>query len=537
MVSFPLSILNLRTCYFKIHMNTNPPEDVKHFANITWEVLNILKENFPSKLHLYQENLECCAPVYKPLKPREELRRQISCALSKKETPKLLLREEIEDVWYILEGCRKFKESKGVTACLELLDSNYHCPSLLLSNTSQPNQELLHSIIKDETYDSSTQINETLAKKILLKIDEHSPQYDLPRLKPKESAESHKTQELDRTQTPSEFTFDINEREEITSLTLSRSYDKPSSLRLCLFQMAESHDLQRVTFILEMISKYSNQEIKKLKKNQLSFKTLHVMKKYCHGDYGFDSEVAKLGYFQYFLMKVLIISSEYHIDFMDYMYEGIFDQLGQIMEESVIFIYDSTINGYLHWNSKSVTFLHLALDYLSLTINVKCSKFFNPLQKTLIKLEERLLALTHEEVNIAKVFKSHFQNKIISENSIERFENEDLRTVSPLLFHILIRIREMTTKIHALTEYGETHADKFKRYFPDGYSNIYNIQTQPLAEIKRTKNINVYEQENETSFKHTKAQTFAPLGKDKEEKTPEEKRVALQTLNYNLIKH
>ncbi len=73
-ISLPLSIYHLRTSYFKLHINTKPPEDVRKFAAIAWEVLNILKENFPSHIHLYQENLECCEPFYKPLTPKEELR-------------------------------------------------------------------------------------------------------------------------------------------------------------------------------------------------------------------------------------------------------------------------------------------------------------------------------------------------------------------------------------------------------------------------------------------------------------------------------
>jgi hypothetical protein len=47
----------------------------KRFASIAWEVLNIVKENFPSKVMLFQENLVICKPVYLPLSNSEELRR------------------------------------------------------------------------------------------------------------------------------------------------------------------------------------------------------------------------------------------------------------------------------------------------------------------------------------------------------------------------------------------------------------------------------------------------------------------------------
>ena len=74
MVSLPLNVYQLSTRYFKIHVNTKPPEDIKKFAVIAWEVLNILKENFPSHIHLYQENLEYCEPFYKAVTVKEELR-------------------------------------------------------------------------------------------------------------------------------------------------------------------------------------------------------------------------------------------------------------------------------------------------------------------------------------------------------------------------------------------------------------------------------------------------------------------------------
>ena len=45
------------------------------FVSIVWEILNIFKENFPSKVMLYQENLDLCTPAYMPVTLQEELRR------------------------------------------------------------------------------------------------------------------------------------------------------------------------------------------------------------------------------------------------------------------------------------------------------------------------------------------------------------------------------------------------------------------------------------------------------------------------------
>lgn len=63
----------------------------------------MLKENFPSKIHLFQERLELCSPQYIPLSKSEELRRQVSCILSLKEEERPLTHDEIEDVFYTLQ--------------------------------------------------------------------------------------------------------------------------------------------------------------------------------------------------------------------------------------------------------------------------------------------------------------------------------------------------------------------------------------------------------------------------------------------------
>lgn len=61
-----------------------------------------MKENFPSKLLLFQEGLEICKPVYLPMSSTEELRRQISCLLTLKEEGRSLTSDEIEDLIYTL---------------------------------------------------------------------------------------------------------------------------------------------------------------------------------------------------------------------------------------------------------------------------------------------------------------------------------------------------------------------------------------------------------------------------------------------------
>lgn len=97
-------------------------QEEKRFASISWEVLNILKENFPSKVLLFQENLDLCKPVYLPLSTSEELRRQISCIMSMKEDNRALTLDELEDLWHTLSISEKLNDQKAISFCLEVVN-------------------------------------------------------------------------------------------------------------------------------------------------------------------------------------------------------------------------------------------------------------------------------------------------------------------------------------------------------------------------------------------------------------------------------
>jgi hypothetical protein len=88
-VNIPFHVNYLKTCYFRIYHGVEVRESAKVFGTIAWEILNILKEHFPSKIHLFQENLDLCEPIYKPLSLKEEIRRQISCLEARKQTEAL----------------------------------------------------------------------------------------------------------------------------------------------------------------------------------------------------------------------------------------------------------------------------------------------------------------------------------------------------------------------------------------------------------------------------------------------------------------
>lgn len=79
-----------------------------------------MKENFPSKIFLYQEGLEQIMPSLS-ISTAEELRRQISCMISMKDENKQLVKDEIEDVWHILLFAERLNDHKAIAHCLELI--------------------------------------------------------------------------------------------------------------------------------------------------------------------------------------------------------------------------------------------------------------------------------------------------------------------------------------------------------------------------------------------------------------------------------
>ena len=116
-VHIPFHINHLKTCYYRIYHGVNPNDEVKAFGAIAWEVMNILKEHFPSKIHIYQEKLEIWEPFYKPLSLKEEVRRQASCIESRKQQDTLFSIDELEDLWSVLDSSVKINEFKIQTVC------------------------------------------------------------------------------------------------------------------------------------------------------------------------------------------------------------------------------------------------------------------------------------------------------------------------------------------------------------------------------------------------------------------------------------
>jgi len=58
---------------------------------------------------------------------------------------------------------------------------------------------------------------------------------------------------------------------------------------MCLFQLTESNDVNRVTQILQTFNSKSKETLNQLKrKYNLTNKLINVLRKYCNAEYGFE---------------------------------------------------------------------------------------------------------------------------------------------------------------------------------------------------------------------------------------------------------
>lgn len=97
---------------------------MRRFGAITWELANILKENFPSKVSILQEKIEMCAPHFTPMTHSEEIRRILSCILSIKDEARMMTLDEVEDVAWTMDYAAKMKDYRSLSASLDLLTSD-----------------------------------------------------------------------------------------------------------------------------------------------------------------------------------------------------------------------------------------------------------------------------------------------------------------------------------------------------------------------------------------------------------------------------
>jgi hypothetical protein len=71
----------LTTAYYRVAIQETSVDDLKKILGIIWECVSIFKENFPSKIELFQEKLDQFIPLSRAFTPNEMLRRQVTLSL------------------------------------------------------------------------------------------------------------------------------------------------------------------------------------------------------------------------------------------------------------------------------------------------------------------------------------------------------------------------------------------------------------------------------------------------------------------------
>ncbi|CAD8049639.1 unnamed protein product [Paramecium primaurelia] len=257
----PKNPIYLNTIYYRI----TGDDDLQQAIELIWDCLCILKENFPSKLELYQENIDQFN-----LKEWENelLRRQLN-NLNNRQSNEPLTKDEIEDIFGILNIAQQLQNVKGQEICLNLLNQ---VQPFFLQTLSQSYLDQLEQIAKGQ--------HKIIANSLLNKISKVT---------------SNTNNQITQRQS--------NHDQELIKLIRSNPrYEQQLSNSSVIFQMKETNEIDRICFYLDYT----------LQKNQILLKSIKptiqtIIDKYYDGQYGLDqSELTKYCIFHTLLCQTVL---------------------------------------------------------------------------------------------------------------------------------------------------------------------------------------------------------------------------------------
>ncbi|CAD8048904.1 unnamed protein product [Paramecium sonneborni] len=244
----PKNPIYLNTIYYRITGN----DDLQQAIELIWDCLCILKENFPSKLELYQENID---EFNLKEWENELLRRQLN-NLNNRQSNDPLTKDEIEDIFAILNIAQQLQNVKGQEICLNLLNQ---VQPFFLQTLSQSYLDQLEYIAKGQ--------HKIIANSLLNKIIKVT---------------ANNNNQI--TQRPNN-----HDQELINLIRQNPRYEQQLSNSSVIFQMKETNEIDRICFYLDYT----------LCKNQILLKSIKptiqtIIDKYYDGQYGLDqSELTK----------------------------------------------------------------------------------------------------------------------------------------------------------------------------------------------------------------------------------------------------
>lgn len=241
--------------------------------------------------------------------------------------------DEVDDIFCILEASFRKKNSKGMLTCLEILNSQSLCPTAYLKHIPENYHRIVLSIaslkqVSAEDYDEENMIqdistNKTLASNLLVRISSAARTEDLQDERPPGMR-------------PFGETVNVNERK----------FEKPSSLKTCLFQLSESNDIDRIVFLLDDILNTHLGKLDYLTTSNFPRILTKLILKYANGDFGFEnSDNTKYCIFQNRMIKSLLTIIYHNSDLIfDIISSEVINGLAQIIEECCMYIVENISN-------------------------------------------------------------------------------------------------------------------------------------------------------------------------------------------------
>jgi hypothetical protein len=135
-----------------------------------------------------------------------------------------------------------------------------------------------------------------------------------------------------------------------------------------------------------------------LSSSGLPQKLLTILKKYCNAEYGFDTSSSRSGKFQYYLVKLMVwVAGCEYSSMLELMQGSAVEWLTQIMEEAIIIAHEKALEGVIENiddTSYLYRFLHLALQFIDLTVSRNFTEYIPSVRDNLKKVSLRFEKLT-----------------------------------------------------------------------------------------------------------------------------------------------
>lgn len=424
-VTLPLAPGMLHTMHFKVAQDCSPSDDVKQFASIIWECFQILRENYPSRLDLSEDNLSRCAPYFTDLTKTELMRREVSCIASRREDPALVTSEEAAEIWFVLYTAMKMHDARAVLICLQLLADTKHCPGSVFRGVRQSEIGLLEMILEEKGMEGVSWKMEEQCRVLAREVREQCGR----------DGEMSMISE-----------GDLSQRLSIQS----GSYDPPSSIRALIFQLNETVCVERATFLLECLSSTPSCD---LSQSHIWLESLSsVLHKYCDGIYGSEEhDVIRYGLFQTALSQCFTVIAVNPEAFISILSMGLLLKLMEIAEEACLLVHRLILEKMEMEGNRLFEYVGSVLSLGELSISAAFYKYLRPLLAGLYKVDSRLLS---------------FIDLGDSRDLPAPTDPEELKALSPHLASIRERVRALITRIEAITDFQESYEEKYSRLFP-----------------------------------------------------------------------